>query len=281
MLKYITSMCILFSISSFADDFIIATGGEGGGYERAGKEIGFEIKRLALKKDIDFDFEVLNTAGSVENISLFNEGEAQLVIAQADALNINPISGGKAKGLYTETVFWMYNLKNKYDDLEDIEKKKDVLMVLVDGSGGAVTMQYFAQEDTGYKVNYDTAILADDNYEAADLVCEGKIKGKKIAGMLYVGKTIPAEIREDFRQCIGVGEATDSDFNDAEDINGEQLYKSCEINKGLLGGLTSSARISDLDTVCVEAMAVYSTNLEEKGLSKLVSKAINKAKRRL
>ena len=273
-------LALIFLVSSVhADDFVVATGGEGGGYERAGKAIAQEIAKQADKKDIDFDFEVVNTAGSIENIEMFNDGEAQLILAQADALNVHPVSGGKAKGLYTEAIIWIYNVKNKYKDLEDIEKEKDVLMVLVDGSGGMVTMQSFVQEDSGYKVNYETAILADDSYDAADMVCEGRFNGKKVAGMLIVGNSIPNDIKTDFKGCLGVGEATDSDFNDAKDINKEPLYTDCEINKSSIGGLDSP--MGDIDTVCVQAMAVYSTNLEERKLPKLISKAINKAKRRL
>jgi len=267
------------SFTTVADDFVIATGGEGGGYERAGKMIASEIMKQAEKKDVDFDYELVNTAGSVENIEMFNDGEAQLIIAQADALNVHQLSGGKAKGLYTEAVTWIYNVKNKYKDLEDIEKKKDVLMVLVDGSGGMVTMQSFVQEDSGYKVNYDNAILADDNYEAADIVCEGRFNGKKVAGMLIVGNSIPNDIKADFKGCLGVGEATDGDFDEAKDINKEDLYTKCEINKSAIGGLDSP--MGDIDTVCVKAMAVYSTDLEERKLPKLISKSINKAKRKL
>ena len=280
MKKLVLSLALL-SSAVIADDFVIATGGEGGGYEWAGKIIGTEIQKQADKKRVDFDYEVINSTGSVENISLFNDGEAQLILAQADALNLHPVSGAKSKTLYTEVALWMYNLKYDIDDIEDIEGKKDYLMVLVDGSGGAVTMQSFVQEDSGYKVNFDNAILADDTYDAADIVCEGRYNGKKVAGMLIVGNTIPKDVKEDFKQCVGVGEATDYDFDDAKDVNKEPLYKKCTINKSALGGMKSAARFGDLDTVCVAAQVVYTTEVEERKLLKVISKAINKAKRRL
>lgn len=265
-----------------ADDFIIATGGEGGGYEHAGKTISSEISKIANKKEIDFEAEVVNSAGTVENLEGLEAGQYQMVIAQADGLNLNPVPGTKAKGLYTETVLWIYNVKNGIKDLDDLEKKKKgYVMVLVAGSGAEVTMQSFVQEDEDYKIHYDNAYLADDNYEAADIVAEGTFNGKKVAGMLYVGKQIPNEIAEDFKHALGVGEATDSDFNDAKDVNGNTLYQKCTINKRGLKGLKSATTFSDLDTVCVKAMVVYSTEVEDKRLLKAISKGINKAKRKL
>lgn len=276
-----TLIALSLSFAASANSFTIQTGSEGGSYERAGVTIGMEIAKLADKKGLSFDFVHQNSNGTIENLECLKDGDCGLVIAQADGLNVNPVPGAKAKSLYSETVLWVYNLKNGYTDIEDIEGRKDTVMVLVDGSGAMVTMQSFAAEDDGYKVNLNSAILADDLYEAADIVAEGKYNGKKVAGLLYVGKSIPAEIATDFKGLIGVGEATDGDFNDAKDVNGQPLYKNCTINKRKLGGLDTATVFSSLDTVCVDAMVVYSTNGLERKLQKAVSKGINKAKRKL
>ncbi len=267
------------SFTSVADDFVIATGSEGGGYERLGHTIANSIGKQARKEDVRFDFEILNTNGSMENIELFNSGDAQAAIVQADALNIKtPTASYKAKGAHIEKVWWLYNIKNKKSDIEDIEGDKKIRMVLIDDSGAVVTMQSFVAEDDGYQVNFDSALYADDFYDAADMVCEGKADGKKIAGLLYVGKSIPAEIAQDFKGCVGIGEATDSDFNDAKDVNNEPLYTNCTIERNQLQGMKGGSW-GGQDTVCVRAMVIYSNGFEEKNVNRVIKKGVNKALR--
>jgi TRAP-type uncharacterized transport system substrate-binding protein len=263
--------------TSAADDFVIATGGEGGGYERQGKILATHIDKQLNKAKQRMDIEVINSTGSVENLELLNSGEAQMAIVQADAMNVMPPSiSFKAKASQIETVFWVYNVKNDFDDLEDVEGT-DALIVLVDGSGAMVTMQSFAKEDSGYKKTLDNAILADDLYDAFDIVSEGKQNGKKVAGLLYVSTRIPSEVATDFKGKVLIGEATDSDFNDAEDVNGDSLYTNCDVNKAMAGGLTDSW--GSIETVCVQSMVVYNTDMENRKIAKAVKKGVNKALR--
>lgn len=268
-------LALTLSLSAYADDFNIATGSEGGGYEQQGRIALLQINKQFNKIGYKADFEVLNTNGTGENIELLNSEEAQLAIVQADGLNVNaPSVPYIAKKSKRETVFWVYNKEHGYDDLSDVEGE-DVLIALVDGSGADYTMQSFVREDSGYKKLYDTAVLTDDTYDAFDLVAEGKAKGKKLVGMLYVGTKIPAEFIGDFKGKILVGSATDSDFNDAEDVNGDPLYEDCEVNKGMLSGLTDAW--GSLDTVCVYSMIVYSTDVDDRKVAKAIKKGVNKA----
>jgi len=259
-----------------ADDFIITTGSQGGGYERLGHMFMAQIKQ----QKVDLDLEVVNSNGSVENIECINTGECQAAIVQLDALNINPPKGMfKTKYAHTEKVLWLYNKGLGFSDLSDIEGKKDVFIVIVDGSGAQVTLNSFVQEDAGYKVNADSAIYADDFYEAVSIVADGRSGSKKVAGTLYVGASIPAEIANDFKDKVLVGEATDSDFNDAEDINGEPLYTNCEIEKQVLRGMNTSTW-SNPSTVCVKAAIVYKADYDKKTM-KALNKAATKATRGL
>ncbi len=273
MKSLLISIALFFCLPAFAD-ITIATGGEGGKYERAGVLIAAQLKKKGA------DAEVINTTGSVENLQLLRDGDAHIVLSQADTLNNSPVPGAKAKGLYTESVMWVYNPSLGFGDLNSIEKNKRVRMVLVDGSGAMSTMQSFVNEDSDWSWHYENAILVDDVYEAADIVAEGKYSGHKIAGMLYVGGTLPAEIKEDFRGMLGIGEATDSDFDDAKDINGDKLYHKCTLNKKHFVGFKFGSMFS-LDTVCVQAMAVYSTDGLDPKVGREISKAINKARRAL
>jgi TRAP-type uncharacterized transport system substrate-binding protein len=275
----------LLSLPSVAyTDFVIATGSEGGSYERLGKQLAGSIDKQAKKKKLEIDFEVVNTNGSGENIEMFNDGEAQAAIVQADALSVMPPTVSfKGKNAGSETIWWVYNTKNGYTDIEDIEgKSKKLAMVLVDGSGAVFTMQNFVSEDDGYKRNFDSALYADDLYDAVDMVCSGKSEGKKISGLLYVGKTLPTEVRNDFKNCVSVGEATDGDFDDAKDINGDKLYQDCKIAKNRYAPLSGSNSFSDEKTICVNAMVIYTDEFEDddkKKMSKAVKKGVNKALR--
>ena len=282
MKKTILATAILLSgaMAQASDDFTIATGSEGGSYERLGRSIAASINKQGKRKDIEFDFEILNTNGSGENIELFNDGEAQAIIVQSDALAVTPPTVSfKAKAAHTETIWWIYNTKNDISDIEDIEGTKKTVMVLVGDSGAVITMQNFVNEDKGYQKNFDSAVYADDLYDAVDIVCSGKSQKGKVSGLLYVGGSLPAEIRSDFKNCVSVGEATDGDFDDAKDINGDKLYTDCKINKNRYLPLKGSNGWSDEKTICVSAMVVYSTDFEEKGAAKVVKKGINKALR--
>lgn len=279
MKKLMTALLLLvtLSVTAHADDFVITTGGEGGGYERLGHIFSTEIKKQSKH---NLEPEVINSNGSIENIECINQGECQAAIVQMDALNVSPPNKPvKTKSAHTEYVAWLFNKELGFDDFSDIEGKEDVFIVIVDGSGAKVTLDSFVREDSGYKVNADSAILADDFYEAVSMVADGRVGSKKVAGTLYVGSAIPPEIASDFKNKVYVGEATDADFNDAEDINGERLYENCKIDKNLLRGMSASTW-SDPSTVCVKAAIIYTTDSDRDSV-KALNKAATKATRNL
>lgn len=275
----VAAIAVAFASTAAQAEIGIATGGEGGTYERLGMLIKQSITAQAAKKFPDLEVEVLNSSGSVENIELLNSGDATVAVIQADVLNVmKPNSRYRAKKAHRETVFWIYNKDHGIRDLSDLEGKKDYALVLVEGSGAQVTMQSFVAEDGGYKVNYDTAIWALDLYEAVDIVASGQWEGRKVAGALYVGGKIPNEIGADFSNRVGVGEATDGDFDGAKDINGEKLYQTCEISDGILSGLKTDTFFKS-ETVCVNAMVIYTTGGTDREMERLISKGVNKTLR--
>lgn len=277
----IASCMVMFSSMVFADDFTVATGSQGGGYEALGYKITSFVKQGAERKKIKMEYEVLNTNGSIENIQMFSDGEAQVAVVQADALNVmKPSKPFKSRSAHQEVVYWFSNKENGYDDLSDIEGQKDVVMVLVEGSGAEITMQNFTIEDSGYKVNYQNAIRAYDLYEAFAIVSEGKFNGKKVAGVLHVTKpgAISRELLVDFGRKVVIGEATDSDFNDAKDSEGQPLYETCEVTKQMRAGFQTATTFSP-DTVCMRAKVIYTTDFEDRDVERIVSRGIIKATR--
>lgn len=272
----VAGMCTIVS----ANEVTIATGEHGKGYYTVGKQVGAAIVKRAESKRVPVTVNIMTTAGSVENLELLNDGDVDVAIAQMDAINVAQMSRGiLAKPYGTETVFWVYNKKHGILDLEDIEGNEDYVIVLVEGSGAQVTMRSFAQEDAGYLYNLNSAVLVDSAYDAADLVSQGKVlsgpsKGKKVAGLIYVGSSMTSEISEDFNNLV-IGELTDGDFNDAVDINGEGLYTSCDISSKITDAMPVGT-ILDPDTVCVRAAVVYAADIEGK-LGSVVKRGVNRA----
>jgi len=265
------------SMTALADDFVISTGTEGGGYWSKGLGIKSQILKRAAKDKIRVDIEVIDSTGSLENISRLNDGDAHLILVQNDARNVMPITVPyKTKPAGREYIFWVYNVENDYDDFEDIEGNTDVAMVMVDDSGATVTMSSFVREDSGYTDNEKFAVMADDLEDAFDIVAAGSYEGKKVAGLLYVGSRLPQSLAAEFKGMVKVGSATDSDFDDAVDADGNDLYSECEITMKQAYGLIG---YSDPDTVCVNAVAVYTTDLESAKLVKAVRKGTSKALR--
>lgn len=257
-----------------------ASGGEGGGYEAL---INMTMRSIMQQKGADQYFTEannVNTNGTIENLEMFNAGEVALTVIQADGANAFPPSlPFKAKKAHTEKAFWVYNLNNGISDLKDLEGREDMIMVMAEGSGGFVTMNSFVQEDGGYKVNLEKAHMADDLYDAASIVADGNVNGKKVAGFLYVGKKLPAEIGQDFGRDLRIGELTDGDFNDAEDVNGDPLYTKCDIEDVEMGGLTDEV-MGAPDTVCQSAFVIYRADMP-KNMQRIVQKGVIKATRNL
>lgn len=275
------ALSLLISTPTLADDFNIATGSEGGGYERLGYAITGQMSKQLKRKDMDMEMSVINTNGSLENIEMFNDGEAQAAVVQADALMVSkPSTPFKSKTAHQEVVYFFVNKKNDVEDLEDIEGNTKYRIVLVQDSGADITFRNFVLEDSGYKKNYDNAIFAEDLYDAFDIVSEGTYDGSKVAGLLYVTRAgaIPREMLQDFGNKVVIGALTDSDFNDAKDENGEDLYTNCKVTRKMQAGFEIATTFSP-KTICMNAKVIYNTTFGDKQTQKIIKRSITKAVR--
>jgi len=279
------------SMSASAVEMNIGSGGEGGFYEGTMKNIAAKAN-AAYKGKEPITFNVENTNGSVENIVGLSDGDYDLIIAQADCLK-NGRAMPPSAAIYNAHKEAVYFLINKdvhkddgIDDLEDIEGSDKYRMAVVEDSGALCTLKAFVGEDSGYKTNLDNAIYFDDMYDAAEAVANGAttVNGKTVpvAAMLYVSRvgSISGQIVEDFGTQLVIGEATDGDFNDAEDLNGKDLFENCSIPKSARQGM-AGATIGDQDTVCVRAQVVFNIewtqNFENKKDRKKAKKAVKRA----
>lgn len=282
MNKLLLALAATISLSATAGDFNIYTGVEGGGYYRTGVKIGAAIENQADKinkklnkkgkEPVGFDVEVVESNGSVENIEALNDGDAQAIMVQMDALNVTkPINKVKVRKTGTEPVLWIYNKEHGYKDLDSAEGRKDSTIVVVEGGGGYVTLQNFILEDEDYGNN--PIIEAMDLDDALDIVAEGEYEGQRVVGMVHVSASLPAEIVKEYASYVSIGEATDSDFNDATDIEGNKLYVNCEVNLKRMGGLSANTWTNP-DTVCVDSAFVWDVSELNRNEQKVVQKAV-------
>lgn len=262
------------SISTFANELTITTGSEGGGYFKRGGAVGDMIDKQ-FKGELEVIVEESN--GSKENLERFNDGDAQIAIVQRDALNLwAPSRAYMAKTADREVVYFFANKHNKVKDLEDIEGKKDYVLVIAQGSGAEVTLRNFVKEDSGYQNNLDSVVWADDLYDAFDMASEPMIDGKKVAGVLTVSKPgkFSSELLEDFGDKFEIAELTDGDFDDAK-VNDVKLYQECELDKRLLGGF-GKVSWGDIDTICMDSVVIYDPKFGDKKLQKAIKRGVTK-----
>jgi len=250
-----------------AGQVTIATGYTGGGYHTIGKSIASTLTSGKPRVSAS----VMETTGSVENIELFNEGEAGIAIIQADAAAVYPISRQyRALTSHTEYAMWVHNSKYGFSDLSNMEKEQDYAVAIVTGSGAAVTWNSFKKADSGYA---ETKVVEFDSlYDAAFAVSEG-LEGKtRIAGLIYVGRTFPMELQLDFPNLV-MGEMTDGDFDAAEDANGEKLYTSCKVPESAYSNLSSSNNWFKPSTVCLDAKVLIART-DNKRADRTIQKAV-------
>jgi len=147
MLKKIILISLITCSILNAKQIVIATGGINGNYFKVGNDINTKVYNGKAK--------VLNTQGSVENMLMVANGEADIALVQADALAMLEtfyMDEGKTKDdlvevmgkLYEETVHILVPEKSKIHTIEELDNK-----VIVSGgvsSGTTLTASSIAEE---------------------------------------------------------------------------------------------------------------------------------------
>lgn len=270
--------------SALAAELNVCTGAEGGYYEQLGNRVVASLNgKIAVEK-----INVVNTGGSIESAEMFNDGDCQIAILQADAVTSMAMPDDiKVVDGHTEAVFWIYGKKgiDDFGKLEDGDNPATYAVAVVDGSGSEVTMRNFAKVDEDYKDIRTIEFY--DWQEAASAAAQGSTRvagvNVKIAGLLYVGRPgkLNMDIVENFEDSLTVGEVNDDTFNNAVDVNENPLYTECSIGKDKTNGLPISGVLS-VDTFCMNAQAVYNNEFHKKldksegrKIARQIAKAVN------
>lgn len=206
-----------------AQDLTIATGKEGGGYDKAARELSQRLGQRQIGNT------VLNLNGSEEISLALCGGKADIGIMQIDALYARALEGCtlKAAGIYgREVAVLLLPPKSRYDELSDLSAKDSVLVDTI-GSGSSLfwqTVVKIENGDDGSKDDwakatpvYDPISLANTSAEMGELqavVLVRRPDSKDITGLLQLGWTI--------------GELWDKDIDDLA-FNSGSLYNSMKV----------------------------------------------------
>ncbi len=102
----------------------------------------------------NIDVQLKNTTGSIENLNLLANGEADIAIIQSDVLAF--MEPGKKliseqATLYVEYAQLLANRKSDIKSIRDLSPKKNFVFIGPKGSGTALTWQGLAEKNEFYK----------------------------------------------------------------------------------------------------------------------------------
>lgn len=269
-------MAATLAASFSANSLELAAGIEGGTYDSYVASTCSYYSKAANEK-----CSVKNMNGSIEIIEAIKSGEVDGGMVQADAIDMYHLGAEfKDQKAHIEYVFWIANKKLGITNLSDLSSQDEYVVVLIDDSGADITLKNFAREDDTYDIVYKNAVLAEDELSAGRIAANGKARGKKVAGLLYVGGSIPTMFNQYFGDKLIVGSASDFDFNDVTDRHQAKLYHNEEITSDITGGLSTVGMFSDPDTVAMSAYMVWKSpedKTKKKALDLAVAKALRSA----
>ncbi len=160
----------------------VCTGAKGGNYEYTAG-----VLKNALAGEVNV--EVVNTAGSSDNIKKMNAGECDAAMVQSDAVYVyskdtGNVDATKAADMYREYEHLLCRRDSGITDLGGLNEKTKILLGPV-GSGSQVTWRGMVLADKEFGSDYYTKIpTMNGKGKATDLA---KLLSKDAACMVYVG----------------------------------------------------------------------------------------------
>ena len=206
--------------------------------------------------------ECIPTSGSMENLRLYSTGQVDGILAQSDTIDLFLRRNQKAElgplqiVAYPEYVFMISNSRGGVKDVGDLEKS-NTLYIGPKGSGTAAAWQGFVRQD---ERNYGKSKITTVNTEYSEAL--NAVANNEDAVMLYVGALDSKFIQGIERQYgdkLRLVVIDDSDFNDADDREGNPIYEFHDIPKGMYSGL-QSGWIGSHDVETLTVSAVFALN---------------------
>ncbi len=265
-MKYLIAIALsaLLTTSALAN-VVITSGGKSGSYYKVANN---------LKKLIGGG-EVMTSRGSIENLKRLVSGEAQVGIAQMDAIawysGTNPDVNNELEilgPLYDECVYIAAKKGGKVRSEDDLQKSGTTIAIGKQGSGSAVTWDYMRQLEKGYKksaVEFSggsralgkVALDTEGGIDAVMWVTKPKLDGKYAQTVLKNDNLVFIDVN-------------DKDLNDKYPPTGKPIYKfkTIETQKGFFND-------QEVKTICTEAVLVARQDVDEDTLDQIADIVLN------
>lgn len=209
--------------AAHAESLTIATGKEGGGYDKAAQDWS---ARLAQRQ---IDNAVLNMNGSEEISLAVCGGKADLGVMQIDAIYARAMEGCtiKAVGIYgREVALILFPPKSKHDELSDLSAADHVVVDTI-GSGSSLFWQTISRIEMGDDGSKDEWASATPIYDPISLAPTSAEMGE-IQAVVLVRRPDSKDISMLLAAGWTLGELWDKDIDDL-DFNAGSLYTSQKV----------------------------------------------------
>lgn len=256
----------------------LCTGGSSGVYYQAGQMIADQANGSS-----SIHINVIETKGTGDNIERTTKmdpndpeactafiGQPDTVLGAKRANASLPLK--QINSLHREYLHVLCNKNSGVDDLDELSGTTEYTVnVGPVGSGAWATWENFKYEDSSYAdipVKNEPDNIALGSVQNGDTTCMIVAAGK--------GNGTVTEANDYYSDSLALVEATDKDFNDAQDLRGQPLYEFVDLPRtyknlqGWIGG--------GVETVSWRAgFFVNPSRIDEKTLGELI-KFVNRAK---
>lgn len=229
------ALAALFAVAAHADILSIATGKQGGGYDRRARQIEQRLEQRGIISTI------ANYNGSDEISLALCGGRAGLGLMQIDAIYARSLEGCqmKAVGSYgMEAALILFPPRAAHDALSDLGPGSAIMVDTI-GSGTDLFWRTIVRIETGDDGSQDewaSARAVNDPLELANTSAEMG----EIDAVILVRKPDSPDVQNLLGQGWTLGELWDRDINDLE-FNGGPLYRSEKLKIAAPGGKTVKA----------------------------------------
>ena len=239
----------------------LCTGNAKGNYHFAGSAIAQQARgSLAVQ--------VIDTAGSIDNLRKLEDGVCDAALVQSDAYGVykdrNPASAlsiVRVASLYQEYAHLLCNKASGISAVKDLRgKTKFTLLTGEAGSGSEVTWANWVKTDKEYaKVPTDRV----GNTQAVLRIRDG---AEAQCALLVNGLNSPLmkQVNDQAGDRVALVAIKDGDFADARDPSGAKVYGKTEIPGGTYKNLQHGLFSTAVPTLGVEALVVLRSDWAEK-----------------
>lgn len=248
--RWLCALACLSASAANAESLSLCTARSDGNYHAAGESIRARTDAGRLR------LELIETAGSVDNLARLAAGECDAAIVQLDAYLVyqetnrsNRLELARPNYLYEEFVHLVCRRDAGIDSIEDLAGDASHHTVLIGEpeSGSAATWRYLALLDSSY------ASVATRNIGGMQALAELQAPGNATC-MIFV-----SGLRSNFSAAVNdagvslrIVPVDDPDLDEAR-FAGNRIYEFREIPAGTYPALEPGGRKRDLETLTVGA----------------------------